>query len=117
MVLFLFLCAIPVLAIIWAIWYACAKDDIGTATLVVSIICAIMFFPLAIVGVTAFHDNPMKVYNFTFEKPLIEGSDNFLLVEKKNDWNEWLRYAQERRKIWGAFTMQPEAVELLTPIE
>lgn len=117
MVLFLTLLAIPVLAIIGAIWYSRTQDDDGVAALCAGAICAIMMFPIIIVGATTFNDNPRKVDNFIFEKPLIEGSDNFLLIEKKNDWNEWLRDAQRGRETWGAFTMQPEEVELLTPMK
>lgn len=117
MVLFLTLLAIPVLAIIIATIYGIAAHDAESAAMSVLVVCLIMFFPILLVGVNTFAQNPRTVNNFIFEKPLIEGSDNFLLIEKKNDWNEWLRDAQRNRKTWGAFTMQPEEVELLTPIE
>jgi hypothetical protein len=64
-----------------------------------------------------FSANPDKVDQFKFEKPYLQGSDNYLLVEKKNNWNMWLMGAQRGRKTLGWFSFQPDEVMTLTPIE
>ena len=117
MVLFLIFLAIPVLALIGALWYAIAQKEVESAAGFFGIVLAIMFIPIMIVGAMTFSGNPDRVDRFIFEKPLIEGSDNFLLIEKKNSWNEWLRGAQRGKITWGAFSMQPDEVLTLTPIE
>ena len=61
--------------------------------------------------------NPDKVDQFKFEKPYLQGSDNYILVEKKNNWNMWLMGAQRGKKTLGWFSLQPEEVLTLTPIE
>ena len=117
MVLFLIFLAIPVLALIGALWYAIDRRDVEGAAAFALVVFLIMMLPITLVGVTTFSANPELVDEFLFEKPLIEGSDNFLLIEKKNSWNEWLRGAQRGKITWGAFSMQPDEVLTLTPIE
>lgn len=117
MLLFLIFLAIPILSIIGAIWYAVAKEDVESAVAFALVVCLIMMLPITLVGVETFSDKPDMVDRFIFEKPLIEGSDNHLLIEKKNNWNIWLKGAQRGKTTWGALSMQPDEVLTLTPIE
>lgn len=93
------------------------KGESEWGDIVLGTIAMLLAYTLLVVAAFMFSANPDKVEQFVFEKPYIQGSDNYLLVEKKNDWNEWLRRSQRSKKTWGAFSLHPDEVLTLTPIE
>lgn len=113
-----FICflAFVIITVSVCIWVSFKRDsDIAPAIGVT--VGTVGFFILLFMGVGLFEDAPDMVDAFIFEKPYIQGSDNYLLIEKRNDWNEWLRGAQRSKERFGWFSFQPDEVLTLTPIE